>query len=167
MRSQQCVKPVNIWAVKNCWMEGSSLGNSFTAFLELFLGISLPHCWLLLPPSFRPLEPPHPCLLLHLLLLPSLIFPLGFGVHVVNSGFGISGPVHEKNDLHIFPYLSLTRIRYARAMADLLLSARGWKLVGVSSPYRFIARHKELKTRQLRRYDYKRALYKDPAVVSG
>lgn len=109
MHSQQCVKAVDIWVVKNCWMEGSSPGNSFTNFLEPFPGICIPHFWLLLPPSLRPLEPPHLCLLLLLLLLRSLIFPLGFGVHVFSSGFGVSGPVHEKNTLHMFPYLSLAQ----------------------------------------------------------
>ena len=52
-------------------------------------------------------------------------------------------------------------------MANLLLGARGALLVGKLWPYRFIARHKELKTRQVQRYDYKRALCKDPTAINA
>ena len=52
-------------------------------------------------------------------------------------------------------------------MANLLLAARGALLVGTRWPYRFIARHEKLKTRQVRRYDYKRALCEDPAIINA
>ena len=59
------------------------------------------------------------------------------------------------------------RISGVGEMANLLLSARSAPPVGTNWPYRFIARHKELKTRQLRRYDYKRALCEDPGAINA
>jgi hypothetical protein len=47
-------------------------------------------------------------------------------------------------------------------MANLLLAGRGALPVGTNWPNRFITRHKELKTRKLRRYDYRRVI-----VISG
>ena len=59
------------------------------------------------------------------------------------------------------------RISGVAVMANLLLAARGALLVGKLWPYRFISRHKELKTRQVRRYDYKRALCEDPVAINA
>jgi DDE superfamily endonuclease/helix-turn-helix, Psq domain len=59
------------------------------------------------------------------------------------------------------------RINGVGAMANLLLATRGGKPVGINWPYRFIARHEELKTRQFRRYDYKRALCEDPDAINA
>jgi hypothetical protein len=52
-----------------------------------------------------------------------------------------------------------------RGLADKLLTDRGARRVGVNWPARFVARVPELKTRVNRRYDYKRALNKDPQVI--
>ena len=52
-------------------------------------------------------------------------------------------------------------------IANLLLAARGAPPVGTRWPYRFITRHEKLKTRQVRRYDYRRALCEDPAVINA
>ena len=52
-------------------------------------------------------------------------------------------------------------------VANLLLTARSALLVGTRWPYRFITRHEKLKTRQVRRYDYRRALCEDPAAINA
>jgi hypothetical protein len=59
------------------------------------------------------------------------------------------------------------RISGVGEMANLLLAARGAKPVGINWTSRFITRHPELKTRQLRRYDYKRALCEDPEAIGA
>ena len=53
------------------------------------------------------------------------------------------------------------------AIANLLLIARSAPPVGTRWLYRFIARHEKLKTRQVQRYDYTRALYEDPAAINA
>jgi|SRR5688572_28589720 hypothetical protein len=60
-----------------------------------------------------------------------------------------------------------SRISGVTAMADLLLAARGASPVGTRWAYRFIARHKEFKMRQVRRYDYKRALCEDLVAINA
>jgi hypothetical protein len=59
------------------------------------------------------------------------------------------------------------RIKDVGAMADLILAARDAKPTGKLWAARFIARHPELKTRQFRRYDYKRALCEDPDAINA
>ena len=52
-----------------------------------------------------------------------------------------------------------------RNMADLLLADRDASkpppTVGINWVYKFVKRHNTLKTRFLRKYDYRRALYKN------
>jgi hypothetical protein len=57
------------------------------------------------------------------------------------------------------------RISGVREMANLLLASRGAEPVGTNWAHRFIARHPELKMRQVRRYEYKRALCEDPDAI--
>ena len=52
-------------------------------------------------------------------------------------------------------------------IANLLLTARSAPPVGTRWLYCFIARYEKLKTRQVRRYDYRRALYKDLAAINA
>jgi hypothetical protein len=59
------------------------------------------------------------------------------------------------------------RINGVAEMANLLLSARSAKRVGKHWVVRFIARHPQLKTRQLRRYEHKRALCEDPEAINA
>jgi hypothetical protein len=59
------------------------------------------------------------------------------------------------------------RIRDVGVMANLILSERNAKPVGINWASRFITRHPELKMRQLRRYDYKRALCEDPDAINA
>src|SRR5450432_1678099 len=50
-------------------------------------------------------------------------------------------------------------------MVDLLLAERDASLVGKNWTSNFINRRTELKTKFSRKYDYKRALYKDPVII--
>jgi hypothetical protein len=52
-------------------------------------------------------------------------------------------------------------------IANLLLIARGAPLVSTRWLYRFITRYEKLKTRQVQRYDYRRALYEDLAAINA
>jgi hypothetical protein len=59
------------------------------------------------------------------------------------------------------------RLCGVRDMANRLLADRYAPSVGVNWASNFVKRHKELKTRFTRRYDYQRALCEDPNVISG
>jgi hypothetical protein len=52
-------------------------------------------------------------------------------------------------------------------MADLLLAKRDALPIGKNWTLSFITRRMELKTKFSRKYDYKRALYKDLAIIRG
>ena len=56
-------------------------------------------------------------------------------------------------------------IDYTRQMASLLLAKRGGEPVGQNWVQRFVNHHKDFKACYSRRYDYKRALCKDPVVI--
>lgn len=56
-------------------------------------------------------------------------------------------------------------IDYIRQMAGLLLTERGGEPVGQNWVRRFVNRHDDLKACHSRRYDYRRALCEDPAVI--
>ena len=57
------------------------------------------------------------------------------------------------------------RVSAIADMANKLLAARAGGTVGVNWPTTFIKRQPELKTRFNRKYDYKRALCEDPAII--
>ena len=63
------------------------------------------------------------------------------------------------------------RVSVVRKMADILLSARvdhptdASPIVGECWVRRFIDRHKQLKSKYTRKYDYQRALCEDPKAI--
>lgn len=57
-------------------------------------------------------------------------------------------------------------IEDVRAMADYILASRGARRVGKLWSTRFIKRREELRTRFSRAYDFQRALYGDPRLIS-
>ena len=60
---------------------------------------------------------------------------------------------------------SAPRPSMARDMANILLAERGNQTVGINWIYKFTNRHKELKSRYSRRYNYQRAKCEDPRVI--
>ena len=59
------------------------------------------------------------------------------------------------------------RLASVEDMANFILESRGGKRVGTRWAQRFVARRPELKTRFNRVYDFQRALYEDPELISA